>query len=398
MSTFNKALIAALVVQVGLVVVIRASSDSGETIRNPEPLLADFAKDQVTRVAIFDAPGDTPGDAKAGEEGEDQAGEPVIDLRRESSGSEVSWKLASHYGYPAKTVAVGELLDKLERLQTRGPVVTSTVRHKQLQVADDDYQRKLVIETGTSQITLYVGAPAGSRQVSVRLGGQDDVHQVGELSTAGLSTSPTSWVDTSYLDLPHKRVAYLSVRNQSGTYELQRNQNDIWTLVQDGQPYPVPPGKKFNAVAADNWLKDAVRIDLAEPADPERSIDTPLATITLRMKSETPEKTPAAGDADAPAAEGQAPGQPGEGQPAGQPAEGQEAEQEGSQGSDAAQGASAPAMSQGVEEYILEVGAEEDDKYYVRLLGSPTAALVRKASLRTLVEMNDDVVLVSAEK
>ena len=55
------------------------------------------------------------------------------------------------------------------------------------------------------------------------------------------------------------------------------------------------------------------------------------------------------------------------------------------------------AVSPALEEYILEVGAEEDGNYYVRLLGSSRAVMVRKASLRSLVEMNDDVVLISAE-
>lgn len=408
MSTFNKILIAALVVQVGLALVIRASSDSGEALRNPEPLLAGFDGSQVTRIAIFDEPRPEPakqGEGEAGgEAGDVQTGdEPAIDLRRESSGSQVQWKLASHFGHAAKTGEVDALLEKLASLQSRGPVVTSEVRHKQLHVAADDYRRKLVIETGAGRTTLYVGAPAGSRQVSVRIEGQDAVHQVGEISAAGLSLTPTTWVDTSYLNLSHSRVVYMAVRNKSGSYELQRTPRGRWALVQDGQPYPVPAGKKFNAIAADNWVKEAVRIAVAAPADPDRVLDEPLATITLHLKPEG-QDAPAgdgggdggdqgAGAQDAGAAEDTATGaaaQPGAG--------GDDGDGDGD-GTAVDGEAGEAAVSQGLEQYVIEIGAGDDDQqYYVRLQGSPTAAMVRKGSLRNLVEMNDGVVLIPAEK
>lgn len=375
MSTFNKALIAALIVQVALALVIRAGGDDGGEVRKPEPLLSDFDKDKVTRIAIFDAPGDAPGDAaKDGAPAKD-AGEPVIDLRREASGAAVSWKLASHYGFAAKTSEVEALLDKLAGLRTRGPAVTSQVRHKQLAVASDDYRRKLLIETGKGAITLYVGAPAGSREVSVRIDGQDEVYQVGGLSAAGLSTTPASWVEATFLDVPRNDVDYLSVRNKAGSYELQRTATGGWELLQGGQPYPVPAGKKLNVGAMGSWLNSATRINMWAPADPSRTVDTPLATITLRLKPE-----------------GQKPPETQEG------AEGNE-DQPAAQAPDAAkpEATKPEAVSQAPEEYILEVGAEEEGNYFVRLLGSSQAVLVKKSSLLSLVEMNDDVVLISAE-
>jgi hypothetical protein len=353
MNTVNKVLIGLLVAQVAIGLIVHTRTEATGTIRRPEPLMPGLVAAQVQRVAVFKA---RSPDAK----NTDEAEEPAIDLRR--AGDSASWVLASQYDYPVRDGAAQELVDTLLALQTTGPVVTSDVRHNQLEVAADRYRRKIVIETADGTITtLIVGKPSRARQSFVRIDGQSQVHAVSDISEGGLDLKPSAWLDPSLLMLRSTNVAYMSVRNQHGTYEFQRNERDKWSLVRDGAPYPVPPGRKFNAHAADVWVKDMMRLTMTEPADPDRQIDTPLATVTLRMKPSQPD-----GEAGA------------------------ETANDGDAGAEAAP----EAAPETPVEYVIEIGAKDGGNYYVRMSGNPYAAMVRNPRFPAIIDMNDDIVMI----
>lgn len=375
MSTFNKILIGVLAAQIALALIVHTGTEATETIRRPEALLPGLDAKQITRVAIYKAR--SPQTATSAKP--EDADKPAIDLRRSADGA--AWALASHYDHPALAQPVEELLGKLTSLQSTGPIVTSEVRHEQLEVAGDHYRRKVVIETadGASR-TLLIGKPSRARQSFVRIDGQKDVHAVNDISEAGLNLTPSNWVDTTYFMISSSQVVSMSVRNRQGTYEFQRNEHGKWELMQDGLPYPMPPGKKLNLNAADIWVKDMVRLTLTEPGDPRRQIDTPLATVTLRFK---PKK--AAGEA--PAAQ---PGAEGAVGPDGLPAEG-------AVGPDGLPVAGAT-QDEPLEERVIEIGAKEGDLYYVRMSSVSYAAMIRNVRLGPIVDMRDEVVMIPAEK
>lgn len=358
MSTLNKVLIGVLVAQVLLALIVHTRTDATGAIRPPEPLLAGLDAAQIQRVAIFKARDPEAKDAAA-------ADKPDLELRREGSGESATWTLSSHWGYPVRDGAAEELVGKLTTLQTTGPVVTSDVRHDQLEVAADHYRRKVVIETADGATrTLLVGKPSRSRQSFVRMDGQSQVHAVSDISESGLDVQPSGWIEPSFLMLQSKDVAYMSVRNRQGFYEFQRNEYDKWSLARDGAPYPIPPGKKFNIHAADNWVKDMMRLTMVEPADPKRQIDAPLATVTLRMKPGAqagPDGEAGAGEAGAGAPEG-------------------------------ATGAAEKPV-----EHVIEIGAKDGDLYYVRMSGNSYAVMVRNQRIPVIYEMNDDIVLIPGE-
>jgi hypothetical protein len=358
MSTVNKVLIGVLVAQVVLALIVHTRTDAIETIRRPEPLLPGLDAAQIQRVAIFKAR--DPDDEGAAVD------QPAIELRRGGSGNSSTWTLSSHWGHPVRAGAGEELAGKLAALETTGPVITSDVRHGQLEVTADHYRRKLVIETadGTTRV-LFVGKPSRARQSFVRIDGQDQVHAVSDISESGLDVLPSGWIEPTFLLLQPSEVAYMSVRNPNGFFEFQRNENDRWTLVSDGAPYPIPPGKKFNAPAADNWVKDMLRLTMTEPADPNRKIDTPLATVTIRMKTQAPDTPSTPDDPAAP---------------------------------DAPAAPDVPAVpdtaSEEPVEHVIEIGAKEGDVYYVRMAGKPHAAMIRSSRVPVIIGIRDEFVLI----
>lgn len=335
MNRINQILAGVLVVQVLLAVVMfLRGDDSG--IRSLEPLLSTFDPDKVEKIEI-----------SAGK-GEDDKKEPEsVVLARNGE----DWVVSSHFDYPVEAQKVADLLDKVKGMKSRGPVATGKARQKQLEVADDSYQRKLVLTAGGKETVLYVGASAGARQTSVRMAGSDAIHGVSGLTAFGVGANPASWVDTAYFTVEPKEVASVDIANASGSYTLERT-DDGWKVLVNGTPLVVPADKDLFLDHIDKIVAKVSRINLAEPGDPKRAVDKPQATVTIRMK---PPAAPAAQDG----------------------------------------GPVTPAASEEAAEYIIDIadGGAAKDRAYVRVKGHETAAMVNALAMSDVVELTRDALL-----
>ena len=347
MTTLNKALIGALVVQIILAVFVLTRSDSA-TIGKRVKLVAGFESDKVSRIEIFKEPID----------GKD--GDIAVELYKKDG----SWAVENAFDYPADSSKITDLLSKIAALESRGPVATSIARQTQLAVADNEYKRKVVVHGSGDPVTLYVGNPAGSRKNAVRLAGQSDIHGVTNFSTASIYASVSSWVDLEYFQVTETDVAAVSLINAQGSFDLERD-GAGWKLAGDSAPTsptgttPGPSGQPATPAAGqpaestdsiDNeavgaMVKKLASIRMAEPADPGLTLSEPLATAVVRMKAPEPP-----GDADA----------------------------------------GAPALSVAPEEYKFEIGPGEDGRYYLRLVGDSRAAWVYTSNLDAVVEFSED--------
>ncbi|ACY17862.1 DUF4340 domain-containing protein [Haliangium ochraceum] len=334
MSTWNKVLIAALVVQLGLALAINFRAGSAETVRRPTSILPDLDLAQVSRISIYGPPA--------------SGTEPAIVLEREGEGEAQFWRLTNGNGYPAQAAAVSDLLDKLASLRSAGPVVTSAVRHQQLEVSADEHRRKLVVETPDGNArTIYVGKPSRARLTFVRVDGSDDVFAVGGISDRGLNLELGGWVDTVFLQLSSDQIAAMRVENYQGQFEFARSESGGWRYMAGDQPYPIPEGKRLNFSGVGHWIQAPLRLSVSEPAPATRTLDNPLAVVTLQLVA--PMVVP-----------GAMPSEP-------------------------------------VSEVVIEVDTAPGNlSYYVRLQGEK-AAIVLAPTLQLLVEMNEDRVLVDAE-
>src|SRR5262249_9079307 len=174
----HKILIGVLGVQLLLAIVMWVRSGGASALKE-QPLLAGFDAAKVTRVQVFASGGDKP------------AG----DLAKKDT----TWVLASPFKYPAAATRVTALLTPIAKRAAAEPIATSTTRHKQLRVADADYERKLVITADGKDTTLYVGTPAGIRRTAVRLAGNDDVYAVSGVSAFTAGTEPRDWAHGAYV-------------------------------------------------------------------------------------------------------------------------------------------------------------------------------------------------------
>jgi hypothetical protein len=335
----NRILAGALLVQVALAVVVFVKHDDAR-IGKLEPLLEGLEAEKVDRVRVFDAWPPAKADEEGAPKKEVKPDQPAIELVKRGS----DWQLASHHDYPADGSKVNELLEKVTAIRTRGPLASGKTRQKQLEVADDSYQRKLVITAGGKDVTLYVGASAGARQTSVRLAGSDEVHGASGLSAFAVGATPAAWIDTAYFKVEKDQIASVEVTNQNGTFSLEPGADGAWTVELNGKPVAVPAGQEIDKDLVDRMVNRIASLSMSEPGDPKRTIDKPQVTVTVRMKSEPPPAGPDGGP---------------------------------------------PAVSQPGQEYTIDIGESgEKDKSFVKVRGGKHAALVNTLSVTDLVELS----------
>lgn len=331
MTRLNKTLAVLLAVQVVLAALVLAS-DRGAPPAQLTPVLPALDGNKVTRIQIFDRRDrDAPDDSK-----------PAVDLTR----TQGTWSLASHFGYPVDAGKVGKLMDDLAAMKAREPLSSSAARYPQLRVADQIYERKLVLTTDSGEQTVWLGQPAGGRRTAVRVRGDNRVLAVAGVTPWSIDASARGWVDPTYLRVDTAQLQTLEVRNAKGVTSLDRASGS-WALRDNGVAVALAAGESIDTARIDAVIGKLGTLTLLEPADPSRDVQQPLATITLRVAP----AAPAAGSAAPPAT-------------------------------------TSPA---GIER-VLDVLAD-GERYWVRERGNPRAVLVEKSTLQDVVDLNRAVLI-----
>lgn len=303
LTRFHKILLGALAVQLALVVLVFAFGSEPAFVRDA-PLLPGFDVKQVTRVRVFSNNGEKP----------------AVELVKRGE----AWVVASHFDYPGDATKITSALSPLGTIAAGEPIATSATRHKQLRVADRDFERKIVIDAAGGEKTIYFGGSTGSRRVAVRLAGAAVYSATGVVP---VSSEPQAFVATKYLDVPKAEINKLVVKRGARTIEIERVKTaapvtpatpagsgsaagagsgsaaaadplglaagsgsaaepavDSWKLAIDGAPVTLAAGESIDTDAIERLLGQAGSLDLKTPGDPKRDAAAPLATVTIHKQ------------------------------------------------------------------------------------------------------------------
>jgi hypothetical protein len=304
LTQFHKILIAALGVQLVLAVIVLTRGNDSAALKE-RPIIAGFDAAKVTELKVFGKPTDAKPDA----------GKPVDLVKHDKD-----WVLASGFDFPVEQKKVDDVLSPIAKLAAAAPIATQAARQKQLHVADDDFERKLVISAGGKDTTLFIGGAAGARRTAVRLGGDDKVYAVTGLNAFSIGSEPRLWIDTAYVKIPREDIARLVVERDGKKVEMTKGAPpppaaagsgsaegsgsgagsgsaagsaaapappgaEHWSATIGGEPVALAAGESFDEPAFDRLVGDVSTLDLSAPADPKRDASKPTATITIDRKT-----------------------------------------------------------------------------------------------------------------
>lgn len=267
MTRANQILTALLVLQLGIAVTLGLTRKAPSVAR-AEPLCPGFSLDKVTRIEITGATGTSGAPEKAQKTA----------LEKKGAG----WIVPEAEGYVADTQKVTEFLEKIGKAQARGPIVTKARDHARLEVADDHFQRHVVITLDGKPFGFYVGSAAGTQRSHVRKDGSNDVLPVAGIDAWSIGETASQWIDRSYVKLDEAQVWSIAVTNPKGSYKLERHSKDEnWTLAD------LRAGETLDDGTVSDVVRKCETVSVEEPlgktVKPEYGLGAPGATVTVEV-------------------------------------------------------------------------------------------------------------------
>ena len=121
------------------------------------------------------------------------------------------WLLPDLASFPADTVRVQGLVDRIVGLQRGWPEATTPEAAKRFKVASDRFERKMTLRNnGTSLGVVYFGSSPGLRKTYVRVDGNQDILALA-LASHELETAADLWIDTRVLHLQPEQVVRVAL-------------------------------------------------------------------------------------------------------------------------------------------------------------------------------------------
>lgn len=259
MTTLNKVLLAALVVQGGLVLVTRWPSGGPSEPRD----LVEFPNDQIASIQIT---GRLSRDEKP-------PGPPVKLVQTDGK-----WAIANAENFPAEAGLVQPVLDAIDKLQVRDPVATSSTSHTNLAVSEDLFTRKLEIESKDGQKkTFYLGAGPG-KTVMVRADGEDEVYEVRGFTAWSVAEAPNRYFERELLKVDVGTIDTATIqRPGQPPIEFHKLEDGKWTLSS------LAPDQTLDQAATTTFLSKLLTVRISDPASagatPAMGLDGPNATV-----------------------------------------------------------------------------------------------------------------------
>jgi hypothetical protein len=262
MKWYNRILASILVIQIILSVFVfwPRSVVTGTS----EPLFPDLVADDIVALTITDTDDNS------------------IQLTKVSE----TWVLLEADDYPAQADKVTPLLDKIVGLTTGRLVTRTDASHKRLQVAPDDFMRRIDFETEDGvKHTLYLGSSPRYGATHFRVEGQSETYLTSELSIWEAKADAASWVDTAYLSVPQDDVTKVTLENANGTFTLTKDDEGAWTM--DG----LAADEILDEAKVTDLVRQAASVNMTSPLGKEEKasygMDEPNAVVTLEMDDKT---------------------------------------------------------------------------------------------------------------
>lgn len=191
-----------------------------------------------------------------------------------------AWVLPDAGDFPAKPDAITALLDKLVALKTTRLIAETPASHARLQVAEDDFVRRLDLKSAAGDAyTIFLGSAPAAGATHFRLGGQDQVYQTNSLTSFDANVEPVNYIDANLVSIPAADVTTMTITNANGKLAFSKGAGGEWTL--DG----LAAGQTLDASLVQTLLNQATSISMVQPlgksADPAWGMESPLAVVSL---------------------------------------------------------------------------------------------------------------------
>ncbi len=208
-------------------------------------------------------------------------GEEKITLIRQGEG----WGIEESDGYPVQADKVERLVEKLQEVEVRRPVVSSSRYHAALKVANDEHERRIRIWNDASdspEINFFLGTSPNYQRTHLRKADEDLVYAAQGIGAYDFQTRPTSWFQASFVDVPMNQVKSFRLENGEGVFELEHSEDGTWSVRS-----PVKSqGNVLDTAKVETLVRAVAALRVTEPVgrrdDEVHGLAAPRASAVLR--------------------------------------------------------------------------------------------------------------------
>jgi len=202
---------------------------------------------------------------------EDGAGQHVV-LKKEKD----RWLLPESGSFPADTVRVQELIERLAGMQRGWPEATTAEAANRFKVASDRFERKLILrKDGNTVGTVYFGTSPGLRKVYLRVDNDPDIQTLA-LPQHELEVNVDNWIDTAILHLKPEQLTRVELPG----LQLERTQDGM-------QLADLKSDEEVVKERRDALVKRLTRLTVTAILGPERKpeygLDDPALRYTVQL-------------------------------------------------------------------------------------------------------------------
>lgn len=247
-SKLLKFLAALLIVQLAAAIFLTVTNNRQGDFTAAEPVLA-IPSESIRTIEIDD-------------------GENSVSLQKDND----QWQLGKDQTFPVQQSQINNVLTSLDELKTGLPIANSVNSRKQLQVADDDYQRRIAITGEDSEtVTVFLGTSPGLRKAHLRRADSDDIYSA-TLPVSEVSASTDQWLDKTLLSLDD----ISQITSEEVTFKREGSEAEVqWVLVDAQESEKLDVDKLTKAVSS----LVGMRVNgIASPAISESSNDADEST------------------------------------------------------------------------------------------------------------------------
>lgn len=257
MNKTQRILLGMVVLQ--LVLIALVFFNSKPKIVPNEPLLPNLQTDKITAIKISDNSNN------------------LIDIEKKNE----TWVLANSGDFPVLEQSVTSLLDSLKNIRTGRLVTNTKASHKRLQVADDDYQRKIVITSPQGDTTILMGSSPAPSNVHIRLANDDAVYLTNAITTNTASSIVSNWVNTSYVQLDSNAVTQIEVQSANGSFQFQKSVDNTWQFADQTENETLDASKWSSYLTAFTNLRMVMPV--STQMEDAFGLSNPKAKVTLHF-------------------------------------------------------------------------------------------------------------------
>jgi hypothetical protein len=177
-------------------------------------------------------------------------------------------------------------LEKIAGLTTGRLVTRTDASHKRLQVAPDDFVRRIEFETASGEKhTLYLGSSPSYSAVHFRVDRQNETYQTSDLTAWDVTATADSWIDTAYLSVEQADVTKLTLENANGVFVFSKDAEGNWTM--DG----LAEDETLAETRVTAAIRQASQLNMTTPLGKEEQaaygMDAPNAVTTVETAAKT---------------------------------------------------------------------------------------------------------------